>query len=159
MMEIEWFKQAADIGYPFAILLVIAYGGRKAWSDGWPWFRDVYWPTREARWNALHQAQVARDEQYKVLTEDYLETIRRYENGNRSKSADEHQAIIREIRSMGNTFAELFQGTMKEINSWRKDTLHLMTISEQRVEATEGLLERIEEAFLNNSKEAGSREN
>lgn len=133
MTEVEWIRQAADIGYPFFLLAVISWGIRKMWADLWPWWRDVYWPAREARWSALHREQAERDKRYQEL-------IARYENGHRARSNEEHQAIIRELRGMGNTFADLFQDVMAEVKSWRKDTLHLVALSEQRSDALEKLL-------------------
>jgi hypothetical protein len=135
MGEMELLRQAADVGYPFALLAAITWAGKRIWADLWPWWRDVYWPAREARWKALHEEQAGRDKRYQEL-------IARYENGHRTQSREEHQAIIRELREMGNAFADLFQGVMTEVKGWHKDTVHLIALSEQRADALENLLQK-----------------
>ncbi len=133
MTEAEFLRQTVDTGLPFTILVVIALAVRRVWSSIWPWWRDVYWPAREGRWQVLQQETAAREARYQKLVE-------RYENGHRAQTKEEHSAIIREIREMGNTVAAFFQKGVADIGEWHKDTIRLIAVSEQRHTALEEFL-------------------
>ena len=49
-MELDGLQQLTDVGYPFLLLFLVALGIRKLWSDAWVWWKDVFWPSRELRW-------------------------------------------------------------------------------------------------------------
>lgn len=127
-MEFELLTQIADISFPIVFLVIISQSVRKVWSDFWPWFTGTYWIAREARWERIQQEQAERDRRLERVTDQFLGTLQRYQNGYASRQTEEHRATNRAIAQLGNVMAELFQAQNRQLADWHRDTIHLIAL-------------------------------
>jgi len=95
-VEID-FAKLFDLGFSYVILALIAVGTTRIWGGIWPWFKDEYWPTREARWKQQFDANLLRETQMMDQSQAFLLAIKDFQNGFVASNAEQHTLILEAI--------------------------------------------------------------
>lgn len=91
-MEID-FPALMDGSTTFLIFVLVTVGLGKVW----PWFKDVYWPGREIRWQATFDASTEREKLLMEQSSAFLEALSSYQDGFATANKEQHDAMLGQL--------------------------------------------------------------
>lgn len=127
-MEFETIKTLTDVGYPLLLLILVALGAKKLWSDVWSWWTGTFWPGRELRWEQQTHATAERDIEYRRLAESFIGAMKDYQDGFQTRNQAEHERIIAEMRAISGTTVSQMELLVAEVRQWNDQIAAVMAI-------------------------------
>lgn len=127
-MEFETLQALTDIGYPLLLLILVALGTKKLWSDVWSWWTGTFWPGREVRWEQQTHATAERDIEYRRLAESFIGAMKDYQDGFQTRNQSEHERIIAEMGVMCDTTVSQMELIVAEVRQWNEQVASVITI-------------------------------